>query len=374
MPEPGKTLDTRGNPGQASLFDDRVQAWTHADESLSPEAEKERQVLLAALGDSDYGKVEQKVADILQRYPETRNSHTRLAIEYWSRFHAESLAAWDRLDLDVLLELENFENIERAARNIQNTLELWSGSERFKTLRDSRQLQFHQYFAEQQKGDPEVRLYLDETGTGNKSGYLAVAGICAADWRQYERYHAALCQWRQRLNFPGTLHAAEITDDNTRHLALLNELNKRKGGLLFVAHVMRARAVTHRELESLFVQIALDTLRALDESQCLLQPKGLLIVKEADEGFDKVFLPRMRTELAEALAADFLGRVYLKGIESVPKGREVMLEAADQIVHALQRRALYGGRNPKDQVAEAAMNATGLEDPREKGVVLRLWQ
>jgi hypothetical protein len=284
------------------------------------------------------------------------------------------VAERDQLKLDVLLDLENFENIERAARNIQNTLNLWPGTERFKVFQNERQQFFYQYFAEQGKADPEIRIYLDETGTDNQSRYLAVAGVCAADWRQYERYHAALCQWREGLGFPGTLHASEVTDDIRLPLALLNELGKKRGGLLFVAHVMRARSMTHQELESLFVQIALDTVRSLDESRCLDQPKALLVVKEADEGFDQVYLPRMHHELAEALAVDFLGRIYLKDIQAVPKGREVMLEAADLIVHAMQRRALYGGRNPKDRLAEAVMNVTGLEDPREKGVVIRLWQ
>ena len=370
----GQTPRVSQSSEQPSLFDDRVQPWTHADGSVSVDVEKQRRVLLAALANSEYGTVEQKVAFILQRYPETRNSHTRLAIQYWLSFGADKLADWDRLSLDVLLELENFENIERAARNIQNTLKLWSGAEHYRTLRNTRQLEFYQYFAEQSKGDAEIRLYLDETGTDHKSGYLAVAGICTADWRQYERYHAAFCQWREQLNYPGTLHATEVTEDNTRQLALLAELNKRKGGLLFVAHVMRARAMTHKELESLFVQLALDTLRALDDSGCLNEAKALLVVKEADPGFDNVFLRSLRVDLEEALAADFLNRVYLKNILPVPKGREVMLEAADQIAHALQRRALYGGQNPKDQVAEATMNVTGLEDPREKGIVFKLWQ
>lgn len=370
----GQTPGASQSSGQSFLFDDRVQPWTHAVESLSADVEQQRQVLLAALANSDYGTVEQKVAYILQRYPETRNSHTRLAIQYWLKFNADKLANWDRLSLDVLLEVENFENIERAARNIQNTLKLWSGGERYKTLRDARQLLFSEYFAEQRKGDPEIRLYLDETGTDQKSGFLGVAGVCAADWRQYGRYHAALCQWRERLNYPGTLHASQITDDITGHLALLAEVNKRKGGLLFVAHVMRARGMTHTELEALFVQVVLDTLRNLDDSACLNEPKALLVTKEANSGFDSVFLRPLRADLEDALAAEFLRRVYLKDVQSVPKGREVMLEVADQIAHALLRRTLHRGHHPKDRVAEAVMNVTGFEDPREKGIVFKLWQ
>jgi hypothetical protein len=132
--------------------------------------------------------------------------------------------------------------------------------------------------------------------------------------------------------------------------------------------------MTHTELEALFVQVVLDTLRNLDDSACLNEPKALLVTKEANSGFDSVFLRPLRADLEDALAAEFLRRVYLKDVQSVPKGREVMLEVADQIAHALLRRTLHRGHHPKDRVAEAVMNVTGFEDPREKGIVFKLWQ
>lgn len=119
--------------GQGSLFDDRVQAWVHAEESVSGEAQKEREALLAALANSEYGTVEQKVARILKQYPETRDSHTRLAIKYWLVYEGEKMAQWDRLNLEVLLDLENFENIERAAQHPEHPQTLV----RFRAVQDT---------------------------------------------------------------------------------------------------------------------------------------------------------------------------------------------------------------------------------------------
>lgn len=364
--------DGTKTPGEQLVFDERGQPWVHADLSLTAQAARERQRLLATLAASDYGSVELKVAYLLQHLPETRDSHTRLAVSFWHRFNAEQLDAWDGANLDVVIECENYENIERAARNIQNTLKLWPGQNEFRALREGRQAFFHQYFAEQNKGLPEIRLYLDETAANSRT-YLGVAGICAVDWRQYERYHAALVAWREALGFPATLHAAEITDDNSRQLALLNEIARRKGGLMFIGHVLQSRVVTHQELASLFFQLSLDTLRHLAEAGCLQEPRVLRVIKEADETFDKMYLTQLSQDLDEAIGSEFPGRVRLAAIEPVLKGREVMLEVADQIVHALQRRACHSGSNPKDQVAEAVMNVTGLEDPRDKGIVFKRW-
>ena len=269
--------------------------------------------------------------------------------------------------------MEKFETIERAARNIQNTLKLWPSSDYYKALREDNQLCFHQIFAQQRKSGPEIRIYLDETGTHKNSGLLAVAGICIIDWRQYEIYHAALSQWRSKLGHPETLHAKDISNDITHYKKLLDQLDKHKGGLLFVAHVIEERAFTHIALESLFFQIVIDTIRKLGESGCLIESKALTVFKEADDGFDKMYLGKLRNEIEGALASEFPDLVYLKDILPIPKGREILLEASDLIAHSIQRRKIRG-KDPKDILAEGAMNVTGLEDPRDNGIVFKKWQ
>lgn len=368
------SLGQRGQPSLFDDFDDRVQPWTHADETLSAEDEEKQQALLARLAKSDLARVEDKVAWILQRYPETRDNHILLALRYWYRFDADKIDAWEGGSLNILLELENVATILRMGRHIQNSMKLWSGTERFKDFRDKYQLEFSRYFAEQAEGDKEIRLYLDETGTDTKSGFLAVAGICVPEWKVYEKHHAALRLWREQLGFLGTLHAADIPNDNAPHLALLEQLDSAKGSLLFIGHAIETRIATDQTLETLFLQLTLDALRKLNENGCLRETKHLLVVKEKADGFDRVYLPALRNDLEQALAAEFLGRVWLKDVVALPKGREVMLEVADHIAFGLQRGRRAGSRHPKDVVAETAMNVTGLDDPRERGVVFKLWQ
>lgn len=353
------------------LLDGRVQPWVHPDLALTPENRDRRRFLLSALANSELGTVERRVAYLLQRYPETRDSHTHLAVRYWQRFQAEIIEGWDRLNLEVLLDLENFENIERAARYVQNDLRLWPGSEWGKRLRSAKQMAFHEYFAAAANTEPEVRFYLDETGRDGKQRYLAVAGICVMNWRQYERHHAALQSWRSAMS-PATLHATDGSQ-HQHHLNLLRQLDTRKGGLLFVAHAMASHGATDRNLLTLFVQLVLDSLRCLQSEGCLTGLKPVCLVKERDDNFDSVYLRALKAELAERVAAEFLDTVYVRDVQAVPKGREVMLEVADQIAWGIQRRAAIRGADPKDELAEAVMNVTGFEDSREPGVLLRVW-
>jgi len=225
--------------------------------------------------------------------------------------------------------------------------------------------------AQKRQEDAEIRFYLDETGTERQKRYTGLGGICVLDWRQYEKHHAALVQWRLQQGWPETLHFADISQDPKKHLSLLSQLRARRAGLLFVGHALPSRGHQHFTLVDLFIQLVVDSVRVMEGLGCLEGRKALQVIKEADEGFDRVHGVTLDKYLGEYLATEFSARVYLRGVTPVAKGREVMLECADLIAGAMQRRALFGGRNAKDVVAEAAFNVTGFGDKEDPGAVYK---
>jgi hypothetical protein len=315
----------------------------------------------------------QKITYLLHNFPETRDSDTALAIRYWETFQAEILERWDHGSLDVLFELDQFETISRLRRHIQNDLGLFASTTRVGNLRRELQMEFYRYLAEQRKQDPEVRFYLDETGSGTSQPYAGVAGICVLDWRQYEMHHAALVKWRREQGWPDTLHFTEIGADASRHMALLAQLERRRSGLLFLGYSLRSKGVTNFALVDLFIQLVVDALKKARDLSCLTVVHGVTVFKEADQGFDQIHVPNIEKYLSEQLAREFPNLLYVREIRPVVKGREPLLECADLIAGAMQRRALYGGPHPKDVLAEAVMNVTGFENRADKGAVFRAW-
>lgn len=361
------------NAGELGLLFEELYPWDTAQlDDLTEQTGQDRRSLLADLANSRLGNMEQKVAFILQKFPETRDSVVALVIRYWEKWQAITLEKWNRFDLDVLYELDNFETITRLGRHIQNTLRLYQGSQDIRAFRDSKQLEFSRYLAETREGDPETRFYLDETGNEPGKRYRGVAGICVTEWRQYAKFHAALSQWRGDQPWPQTLHFADVQDIQN-HLHLLAQLSSRRAGLIFVGYSLAAGGNPHDVILSLFTQLVMDSLDKMGAEGGLSVPKGLVVVKEADAGFDHLHLHDLESDLAKHLERRFPGRVYLHGVRTVPKGREVLLEVADLIAAGMQRRALYGGRNAKDRLAEAVMNVTGFEDTTEPGMLYRAW-
>ena len=72
-------------------------------------------------------------------------------------------------------------------------------------------------------------------------------------------------------------------------------------------------------------------------------------------------LDRLEELLAQQIVHRFPDRAYLRKVESVPKGTDVLMECADLIASAVRRRVLYDTTHAKDLVSAAVMKETGLE-------------
>jgi len=350
-----------------------LQPWSVRHEpDLSPEQAERRQKMLADIANSYLSTREQRVAHILQRFPETRDSDTALCIRYWNMFQADVLERWRPLELEVLFELDRIETIGRVRRMIQNELRLFRGVEETRRAREAMQAEFHEYIAAHRDSLPEVRFYLDETGNEGDKTYTGIAGVCIINWKQFEKHNAALEQWRSKQGWPETIHFSDTGADKVdRAVSLLQQLRSRRSGVLFLGYSLASRGRTHEDLFSLFIQLVVDSLKYLRACKCLTENRSVRVIKEADSGFDSLFLHKMTKQLSEVVALEFPGELNVLPVEAVTKGRTVLLECADLIAGGMQRRALGKGRNPKDRLAEAVINVTGFEDGADPGTIFK---
>lgn len=349
-----------------------LQPWSASGApNLSPAQAERRQKLLANIANSRLAKSEEKVAYVLQRFPETRDSDTSLCIRYWKMFQADVLERWQPLELEVLFELDRIETLGRVRRMIQHDLGLFRGIEDNQRARNARQRELHEYLQAHRDSLPEVRFYLDETGNEGDKSYLGIAGICVINWKQFEKHSAALEKWRSKQG-PETIHFSDTGAEKLdQAVSLLRELKSRRSGVLFLGYSLASRGRTSNDLASLFIQLVVDSLKHLRECGCLKESRSVRVIKEADPGFDSFYLLKMTKELEEMIAQEFPDQLTVQPIEAVTKGRTVLLECADLIAGGMQRRALHKGWKPKDKLAEAVINVTGFEDSADPGAIFK---
>jgi len=367
-----------GHDPQTELFESApvlpLQSWRIPPrKQLTEDQEQRRAWILEAVGNSRLGRREYKIAYLLHHFPETRDSDTTLCIYYWRRYQAEILEQAKPFDLEVLYDLERIETIGRLRRVIQNTLGLYRGKAKSLKARQAIQAELSEYLASRTGITSEIRFYFDETGNeGANKLYRGIAGICVMNWKYFSIHHGALSQWRRRELSMMPIHFCDIGESRVPEvLRLLKELEARRGGLLFVGHAVHSRGRTAEDYVSMIIQLVLDSLRRADSLGSLNEPRTVRVIKEADGGFDAQYLSKLDSQLRRTVEEAFPGRLVVEPIEAMQKGNDVLLECADLIAGGMQRRALYGGRNPKDQLAEAIITTAGFEDAANDGAVFR---
>lgn len=340
---------------------------------VDPEIQRRRDALEEALGRGHFAALDERVGLVLRDYPETRDSDTELVLRFWRRFQPETLNAWSpNRSLDVLHDLERVDSITRSRRRIQNDLRLFEPTETTRAARQELQQEFLQYLSYQREGDPEIRFYLDESGGGG-DGLVGVGGVCIIDWNSFRSRHAAIRRWRLAQGWSDNLHFADLQDSEaSRYIGLLQQMTERRAAVLFVAHAVQSQGLKGEALFSLFMHLVVDSLDKVARLGCLNAPRAVHVVKERDAGFDHKKLDRLRDQLGLEIVRRFPERAYLKSLEALPKGSDVLLEGADLIASAVRRYHTKQAGLLKDAVAAAVMSATGLQFAPDSGVVFKI--
>jgi hypothetical protein len=359
-------LETEDNPAVP---------WSERDSIESTTVDEERSKLLDAISGLEIVNVEHRVARILQRFPECRDSDTELAIKYWKQYEPEKIAAHKPLTLEVLHDLQNITTIVRCRQHIQNDLGLFTGSPRTRRRRGDLQLELYQYLSDRRKSENEIVIYLDETGTDGQSMYMGIGGVCILDTRQYELNLHQFRKWRETYGPTQKYHFADVTSVNlAEYLDLTKRLRKHRNGLLFFGYAVECRGSFSHRVADLTVQLLSDTCHYLRINGCLDRPRDIRVVKEAEAFFDLNHLDALKSDAQKHLYREFGSSITLTDIQPRPKGNTVLLECADLIAAAMRRRYTSSSSIHKDQLADAVFGATGLNDSEEQGAIFKIYR
>lgn len=344
--------------------------WSSPAQAPKQELLTDRSELLSRLGTLNLVTVEHKVARILQQYPECRDSDTELAIRYWKKYQPDIISKNRPFSLDVLHDLQPMTTIVRCRQHVQNDLDLFQGAPRTRRRRGDLQMEFFQYLSEKKSVQPEITIYLDETGTDGQSNYMGIGGICVMDNRQYELTLQQFINWRESLNHPETLHFADANSNTADfYIQLANQISKYRTGLMFFGYATEVRGARNQKIADLIIQLTSDIVNYMHKNGCLNSHRHLRIIKEAEAQFDSMHLDQLQKDIADHLYHNNNSLVSLTDISTRPKGRDVLLECADVIASSMRRRLTTNREIHKDRISDAVFNATGLIDDSESSAV-----
>lgn len=332
------------------------------EERLRLEHDRYRARLEAAADSAgQLSTINERVAWILNHYPETRDSDIPLWFRYWSVFESDS---WDRIavSLDDAKHLTKPTSIERARRTVQHDYGLFIASPTVRARRGKLAEEERQKAIETDPPSPLYSVYADESGKNDT--HLIVASVWFLLAPELVRMRQAIQRVKDQHSFDGELHFKEIDRSNVGFYGdVVDTIGARSAAVSFKAVTIERRGIGRQDLAlaDLFYHLIVRGVIHEHETGRARLPRRIKLTKDLEEiGADRLMLANLRDRVAQFAAATLEGE--LRPTEFIPMksdGHEI-LQVADLFAGSLHRVLNKPGAGPKDDVAAALLQRVGM--------------
>jgi hypothetical protein len=174
--------------------------------------ELEKEQIIRSVVNSNMDTMLNKVAWILNHYPDARDSDITCQLKYWSTFEPEIYGSGGYISVEDLYKLTRLTSLTRARAKIQNTYRLFLANPEIQKRRGVLEDEEKEKALEQKPNYPVYSVYADESG--KTSDYLVVGSMWILDG--IETYHLSktIEEWKKRTNFKEELHFQSISNNN----------------------------------------------------------------------------------------------------------------------------------------------------------------
>lgn len=328
-------------------------------------AETERRAIRAAIAAARPTTITERVAWVLNKYPETRNSDVSLMLQYWKVFADYGGGAVLPEDL---VRLPRLTSLSRARARVQNTLKLF--------LADAEVRKHRGTLSEEEREDaalaratsaPVYAVYADESGKTQKN--LLVGSVWLLQGPEAYPISRKLTEWRERIKFSEELHFADVDE---RHLPIYKAAvdlvvdNASALSLKYISVPRQGAGTPAQVIPRLLYHLVARGIAHEDSTGRAPLPRILQLWKDAEESsYDSLVLADLSDRLKNAAAGQFGGKLIVDVVEAADSKHNDLLQVADIFVASLNR--LINPPEPapksptaKDQLASHVVARTGV--------------
>jgi hypothetical protein len=216
-----------------------------------------------------------RIAGILNLYPETRDSDMRLTIKYWETYQSDVYSKSADVSVTNLFKLERLTTVARLRAKIQNEFGLFLGSESVRHKRRLKEEQLREEIIEDSAPPPWIHIFADETGKTSEN--LIIGSVWFLDLRRSATFQNLVNQYKHEKGFKGEFHFTELKASQLDVYKGFVDLVKQNREYISIKSVATKRRHSSRSIE--------DTLKYLHQ---FLIEKGF--DSEVEQG--RVSLPR----------------------------------------------------------------------------------
>jgi hypothetical protein len=344
----------------ASNDDDKAK---DAELSRQEELQKEKEKILADILEARIDTLQQRVAWILNHYPEARDSDITCQLYFWKHFDGEIYNPM-RLIPDDLYKLTRLTSIARSRAYVQNVHKLFLATPVVRQRRGKLEEDEKQKAFENRRAYPIYVVYADESGKNEK--HIIVGSMWVNDAFEIRLLKNAINDWRERTNFKEELHFKEINRENIdRYIEAIAIIKEWSTLLCFKAISIKRSGIKDisKALSELYLNLLVRGVEHENDTGRAALPRTIQLWKDAEEpGSDSLMLKNIHTRLREISASIFENKLVVDEFYAINSKGDPLLQITDLFTSSVNRKlnSAPDGQSPKDIFATKFLSEFGL--------------
>ena len=337
------------------------------------ELEEKQTKVLRSVAAAKLDTIQERVAWILNHYPEARDSDITLQLIYWKLFESD-IYSGGLIDPNDLYRLTKQISLQRARAKIQNTYRLFQASPEVRRQRGMLEESEKEKAIEQRPSYEVFAVYADESGKTQDN--LVVGSVWFLHGPETATMTQEIERAKKRRSFEGELHFKKIGKTNVDiYMEVAGILAARSSTVSIKAISVERKGIgrVSDALTDLYYLLLVNGVAHEHETGRGPLPRMLQLWKDSEElGSDKLLLENVRDRITQAGRSRFDDELKVDHFEAIGSEALILVQLADLVTSSISRviNVGGGGNGPKDQFASHLLNLLGMPNgPSDKKVV-----
>ena len=324
--------------------------------------EKERQEILDAVSSYKTNTIRDKVAWVLNHFPETRDSDITLQLKYWETFEAH-LYKGGMINPKDLYELTRLTSITRERQHVQNDIKLFLASIEVRKKRGTLSEEEREKAILDKPNYPVFTVYMDDSG--KTAEHLIIGSIWFLS--DYRAVHKAVFDIRERHKFTKEFHFKEMKrEDLPIYKDVVDVFWQHSSTLGFkLITIPRSEVKKTREaFTDMYYHLLIKGIEFEQETNRAPLPRSLQVWIDAEEtGLDQLLIANLDDRLRQVAKSRFYEKLIIDRLSTVDSKHNILLQVTDLFTGSVNRIMNLSGttRNHKDEFAEYFLNRFGID-------------
>lgn len=363
-----------GNPNaileqyDASVTSAIAEAYKQREAITKQEKKRTQQVkeiaeIYEAIASGNYSTKRDRIAGILNMFPDSRDSDVTLTIKYWDLFQPELYQAGHFTPFD-LFKLERLTTIARLRAKIQNEYGLFLGSEDVRNKRRQREEEIKSEMVSDTAPRRLISVYADETG---KNGQFVIIGaVWFLDVRKGLTFQMLVDKWKRENNWKQEFHFANCGKRDLEAYIQFIDLVATNRDYIGIKFISVDQTGSTRSIEDtvqkLYWHLLLKGFAHEVNSGRATLPRQIDLTIDQSDGCDAISREEIKTSLSNEMTSRFGEGTFVGEIQAVDSKHSAAIQLADLVSGAINRKLNHSGSvGHKDQLADYIISKLELK-------------